>query len=219
MPELMDFFDAAREVAGTDRWIQYKGGMKMRFILVDVCTLELWSEANEKMGWPLGNMLKEKVWTVEPKPEELVEFAEAFAVAIKGNEIAPERTEKWSRYAALNYGAAVLIAPDGFKWWPSEEQIKGKWHIRRKPEEEKDNRWCYDPAETIAYMNQLEEPWIAFKILGAGAIKPETGFKYAFENGADFICVGMYDFQVVDDVNLCCNILAGDIPRQRPWRA
>jgi uncharacterized membrane protein YphA (DoxX/SURF4 family) len=88
-----------------------------------------------------------------------------------------------------------------------------------KPEEERDNRWCYDPAETIAFMNQLEEPWIAFKILGAGAIKPEVGFKYAFENGADFICVGMYDFQVVEDVNLCCNILAGDIPRERPWRA
>jgi len=88
-----------------------------------------------------------------------------------------------------------------------------------KPEEELDNRWCYDPAETIAYMNQLEEPWIAFKILGAGALKPEVGFRYAFENGADFICVGMYDFQVVDDVNLCCDILAGDIPRGRPWRA
>ncbi len=88
-----------------------------------------------------------------------------------------------------------------------------------KPAEEKDNRWCYDPAETIAYMNQLEEPWIAFKILGAGAIQPELGFRYAFENGADFICVGMYDFQVVEDVNLCCDILAGGIPRQRPWRA
>jgi hypothetical protein len=88
-----------------------------------------------------------------------------------------------------------------------------------KPEEELDNRWCYDPVETVAYMNGLEEPWIAFKILGAGAIQPEVGFKYAFENGADFICVGMYDFQVVDDVNLCCNILAGEIARNRPWRA
>ena len=87
------------------------------------------------------------------------------------------------------------------------------------PEVELDNRWCIDPAETIAYMNGLEEPWIAFKILGAGAIEPAAGFKHAFENGADFICVGMYDFQVVDDVNLCCNILAGDVNRNRPWRA
>jgi len=87
------------------------------------------------------------------------------------------------------------------------------------PTREKDNIWCEQPEETIAYMNALEEPWIAYKILAAGALKPETSFRYAFENGADFICVGMYDFQLVDDVNLCCNILASDLPRNRPWRA
>ena len=81
-----------------------------------------------------------------------------------------------------------------------------------------DNMYCYKPEETIQFMNNLEEPWIAFKILAAGAIKPEEGFKYAFDNGADFICVGMYDFQIVDDVNIALDALA-HVERNRPWRS
>jgi uncharacterized membrane protein YphA (DoxX/SURF4 family) len=87
------------------------------------------------------------------------------------------------------------------------------------PEDEHDNIWCTDPDETIQYMNQLEEPWIAFKVLAAGAFHPEVGFPYAFKNGADFICVGMYDFQIVEDVNLALDVLSGDLERERPWRA
>jgi uncharacterized membrane protein YphA (DoxX/SURF4 family) len=81
----------------------------------------------------------------------------------------------------------------------------------------KDNNFCAKPEETIEFMSQLEQPWIAFKTLAAGAIKPEKGFKYAFDNGADFICVGMYDFQIVEDVNIALDILA-NVNRTRPWR-
>jgi hypothetical protein len=81
-----------------------------------------------------------------------------------------------------------------------------------------DNIWSESPEETVAYMNDIEEPWIAFKVLAAGAIHPRIGFKYAFESGADFICVGMYDFQMVDNVNLVLNVLDGDLARERPWR-
>lgn len=87
------------------------------------------------------------------------------------------------------------------------------------PEPENDNRWCEDPAETAAFMKQLEEPWIAFKILAAGAIEPKVGFRHAFESGADFICVGMYDFQIVEDVNIALEILNGPLVRERMWRA
>ena len=79
--------------------------------------------------------------------------------------------------------------------------------------------WCANPEKTIEYMDGLEEPWIAFKILAAGAIEPGEGFRYAFENGADFICVGMYDFQIVEDVVLACDVLAGNLNRTRAWRA
>lgn len=81
----------------------------------------------------------------------------------------------------------------------------------------KDNIFCAKPQETIDFMSRLEEPWIAFKTLAAGALKPEEGFKYAFDNGADFICVGMYDFQIVEDVNIALDCLA-HVNRTRPWR-
>jgi len=80
-----------------------------------------------------------------------------------------------------------------------------------------DNYFDFDPAETIRYMGTLPEPWIAFKVLAAGAIKPEVGLKYAFENGADFVCLGMYDFQIVEDVNIALNALEQAKVRQRPW--
>ncbi|MCF7847409.1 MAG: DoxX family protein, partial [Kiritimatiellales bacterium] len=33
------------------------------------------------------------------------------------------------------------------------------------PEKQQDNVWCYSPEETIKYMQNLEQPWIAFKTL------------------------------------------------------
>ncbi|MFC1606402.1 DoxX family protein [Candidatus Latescibacterota bacterium] len=80
-----------------------------------------------------------------------------------------------------------------------------------------DNLWCADPDSTVEFMKDLKQPWIAFKTLAAGAIRPESGFKYAFDKGADFICVGMYDFQIVDDVNIALAVLGGDLKRERPW--
>jgi uncharacterized membrane protein YphA (DoxX/SURF4 family) len=82
-----------------------------------------------------------------------------------------------------------------------------------------DNIFCYSAEETIAYMNTLPQPFIAFKTMAAGAILPKDGFRFAFENGADFVCAGMYDFQMVEDVNIACDILRSEITRDRPWYA
>ena len=79
--------------------------------------------------------------------------------------------------------------------------------------------YCYDPGETIKFMESLDKPWIAFKTLAAGALKPEEAFQYAFKSGADFLCVGMYDFQIIDDVNIALNALENIQERNRPWRA
>ncbi len=82
-----------------------------------------------------------------------------------------------------------------------------------------DNMYCRNPKETIEYMKGLKQPWIAFKILAAGAVHPREGFKYAFEAGADFICVGMFDFQVRENAMIAQKTLAGKIDRVRPWCA
>ncbi len=80
----------------------------------------------------------------------------------------------------------------------------------------KENIFCRDPDETIAFMNTLEQPWIAYKILAAGAIKPADAFQWAFEQGADYICVGMFDFQMIDNVNLAYDVLQGNYSPEPP---
>lgn len=81
-----------------------------------------------------------------------------------------------------------------------------------------DNIFCIDPEATIEYMLEKKQPWIAYKVLAAGAIHPRSGFKYAFENGADFLAVGMFDFNVAEDVQIACEVLR-DVNRERPWMA
>lgn len=73
------------------------------------------------------------------------------------------------------------------------------------------------PEDTIAVMKDLERPWVAFKVLGAGAIDPKAGFDYAYRNGADLLCVGMFDFQVATDAVIAREVLAATKDRSRPW--
>ncbi len=80
-----------------------------------------------------------------------------------------------------------------------------------------DNIWCIDAQDTAAFFNTCEIPWIAYKIMAAGAIQPNEGFRYAFENGADFTCVGMFDFQIIDNANIVYDTLSSDLNRQRNW--
>ena len=82
-----------------------------------------------------------------------------------------------------------------------------------------DNLFDMFPEQTIEVFHGMRVPLIGFKVLAAGAIKPEDGFRYAFENGADFICVGMFDFQVVENVNTTIDILTGELNRRRIWHA
>jgi hypothetical protein len=82
-----------------------------------------------------------------------------------------------------------------------------------------DNYWCTDSKETIAYMSELNKPWIAYKVLAAGAIHPRAGFKYAFDSGADFAAVGVFDFQIAEDVTIANKAVVDARSRERPWCA
>jgi uncharacterized membrane protein YphA (DoxX/SURF4 family) len=80
-----------------------------------------------------------------------------------------------------------------------------------------DNMFDFFPEQTVEVFSKIDIPLVGFKVMAGGAIKPKDGFKYAFENGADFICVGMFDFQVVENVNLVNEILNSNLDRKRLW--
>jgi len=84
-----------------------------------------------------------------------------------------------------------------------------------------DNSWCGDPQAVIDVMAKVKKPWIAFKILAGGAIPPRAGFPYAFNSGADFILVGMFDWQVEENAKLARRAIVAacrpNCKRTRPW--
>jgi len=108
------------------------------------------------------------------------------------------------------------------KYWsahPKENRLPFEVDGPESPDHNKYHNNMFDmfPERTVEFVNRAKVPVMGFKILAAGAIEPKDGFRYAFENGADFICVGMFDFQVVNDINITLDILNGSLNRQRPW--
>lgn len=83
-----------------------------------------------------------------------------------------------------------------------------KWH---------DNCFCTFPDRTVDFVNKTTVPVIGFKTMAAGAIPPQDGIRWAFENGADFVNAGMLDFQLVSDINITLNILNNLPARKRKW--
>jgi uncharacterized membrane protein YphA (DoxX/SURF4 family) len=108
------------------------------------------------------------------------------------------------------------------KYWsahPKENRIPFEGDGPDSPDHNKYHNNMFDefPERTIEFVNRATVPVMGFKVLAAGAIEPMDGFRYAFENGADFICVGMFDFQLVNDINITLDILNSKLNRVRPW--
>jgi hypothetical protein len=114
--------------------------------------------------------------------------------------------------SAKYWSAGPPLPPDP-NWKPTPDQLvqseySGDVH---------DNLWETTPKQTAAFMQTVSKPFVAYKVLAAGAILPQDGFEYAFANGADFISVGMYDFQIAEDVNITKKLFAKKLERARPW--
>ena len=110
------------------------------------------------------------------------------------------------------------------RYWsatPEDGRKEYDW-MRRTPADHdanNDNMWCNNPDETAAFMAKVEKPWVAFKVMAAGAIAPQIAFRHAYRNGADFVIAGMFDFQVEPDVKIAVDALRKVDDRERPWRA
>jgi len=94
-----------------------------------------------------------------------------------------------------------------------------KSHELKNPYQEIPGYWCKDPDETIEVMRNVAKPWIAFKVMAAGAIPPQDAFRYVLENGADHMLAGMFDFEIVEDVMIFKDIFSNLKKRTRPWRS
>jgi hypothetical protein len=108
------------------------------------------------------------------------------------------------------WSASPAEARDEWCWYRSHSADHDGYH---------DNIFCVDPARTVEVFSAITKPWLAFKVMAAGAVTPQVGFNHAFANGADFVIAGMFDFQVADDVEVAVKALKRTRNRPRPWRA
>ncbi len=84
-----------------------------------------------------------------------------------------------------------------------------------------DNIWCANSDQVIEAFKSITKPWLASKVLAAGAIDSRRGLTYALEDGgADFAAVAMFDFLIAPNAETVKRIVPrADRNRTRPWRA
>ncbi len=104
---------------------------------------------------------------------------------------------------------------------PAEKREEWCWYNGSTPDHDHyhDNIFDLHPDRTAAFMKSVERPWVAFKVMAAGAIPAQIGINHAFQHGADFVIAGMFDFQLAADVEIVVKALKRTRLRERPWRA
>ena len=108
------------------------------------------------------------------------------------------------------------------RYWsatPPEKREEWCWYKPQTTDHDgyHDNMWCLDAEKTISFMESVKKPWVAFKVMAAGAIPPRMAFPYAFRHGADFVVAGMFDFHIEEDVRLAAEALRKLDQRKRDW--
>ena len=149
---------------------------------------------------------------------EAVEFikAQGLIAGIGGHSLqVPMAVEK----ARIQPDFYMKTLHPGDYWSATPKEERKEFNVDSGGPYDYDNIWSITPEKTIEFMKTVDRPWIAFKVLAAGAIHPREGFRYAFENWADFVCVGMFDFQIREDVIIARDTVSRAANRQRRWRA
>lgn len=116
-------------------------------------------------------------------------------------------------FNSAQYWSAGPPVPPNPQWKPtSTELVQSEYGPAAH-----DNLWETTPKQTAAFFAKIAKPFVAYKVLAAGAIHPRDGFDFAFRNGADFVSVGMYDFQIAEDVAITKKLFNEKFDRARPW--
>ena len=108
------------------------------------------------------------------------------------------------------------------RYWsatPPEHREEWCWYKGHSLDHNKyhDNIFCLDADKTAAFFEAVKRPWVAFKVLAAGAIHPQIGLSSAYRHGADFVILGMFDFQIAQDVAIAKDCIRKHANRKRPW--
>ena len=103
-------------------------------------------------------------------------------------------------------------------WSATPKEHRVEFNVDSNGPHDYDNIWSIARGGDRVHEDRAR-PWIAFKVLAAGAIHPREGFQFAFDNGADFVCVGMFDFQVRENAIDGEGRRSACRKRPRPWRA
>lgn len=116
-------------------------------------------------------------------------------------------------FNSAQYWSAPPPVPPDPNWKPTRNQlVQSEFGAATH-----DNIWETTPKATAEFFARVHKPFVAYKVCAAGAIHPRDGFRYAFQKGADFLVVGMYDFQLRENANITKSLLAGKLERSRGW--
>jgi len=106
-------------------------------------------------------------------------------------------------------------------WSAQPEELRVDFSVdgEKHPDHDRfhDNIFCLYPDKTREWLANLTKPFIAFKVFAGGALDASQAFDWAFGNGADFICGGMHDFQVINNTNIALESLERTTNRERQW--
>jgi len=230
---LADHYNTPERILATMRLAEEHGINKIVLHVVKPM-LDVYKEHKQR-----GGTLQLIMFPVAPIKEDMVEFTQACQEAVDagagalylwGNrseellDTQPELIKK-AVNTMRSFGVPVGVAAHQLRVVESceQEKIKNDFYVKTfhhlnypSAKLNYDSCWCDDPEKHIEVFSRIGKPWIAYKVMAAGAIPPKNALNYAFSNGADFVFFGMFDFEIDEDTRLLNEVLAQDNVKNRP---